>query len=118
LQDEATAKRTLFRTFMMFGFHMIVYIFAVRTIRDTQCGFKLFSRSAAGKIFSRLHVERWAFDIELIYLAKLLGIPIREISVNWTEIDGSKINPLMASFEMARDIVLVWFRYLSGIWTL
>lgn len=118
MQDEATATRTLLRTFLMYGFHMIVYVFAVRNIRDTQCGFKLFTRNAAAQIFSRIHVERWAFDIEMIYLAKLLQIPIREVSVNWKEIDGSKINPLMASVEMARDIVLVWFRYFSGTWSL
>lgn len=103
---------------MMWVFHMLIYVFTVRTIKDTQCGFKLFTRSAASELFSRIHVERWAFDIELLYLAQLMHIPVREVGVQWKEIDGSKINPFQASFEMARDILLVWFRYLFGIWTI
>lgn len=43
----------------MFVFHFEVWLFAVKSIRDTQCGFKLFSRESARKIFSQMHVERW-----------------------------------------------------------
>jgi dolichyl-phosphate beta-glucosyltransferase len=101
---------------MMIFFHSLVYVFTIRSIKDTQCGFKLFTRSAAAELFPRIHVERWAFDIELLYLAELMRIPIKEVGVEWKEIDGSKINPFQASFEMGRDIILVWFRYLFGIW--
>lgn len=50
LEKEAIAERSLFRTILMIGFHMVVYIFAVRSIRDTQCGFKMLSRAAAAKV--------------------------------------------------------------------
>lgn len=59
LEKESTATRSLFRTILMHGFHMLVWIFAVKTISDTQCGFKLMTRSAARKIFEIMHVERW-----------------------------------------------------------
>lgn len=59
LEEESTATRSLFRTILMHGFHILVFVFAVRTIRDTQCGFKLLTRSAARRIFSIMHVERW-----------------------------------------------------------
>lgn len=59
LEVESTATRSLFRTILMHGFHLLVWLFAVRTIRDTQCGFKLLTRSAARRIFSIMHVERW-----------------------------------------------------------
>lgn len=49
----------MFRTFLMYGFHFLVWFFCVRGIKDTQCGFKLFTREAALKTFSSLHVERW-----------------------------------------------------------
>lgn len=59
LEEESTATRSRFRTILMHGFHLLVFMFAVRTIRDTQCGFKLMTRSAARRIFDLMHVERW-----------------------------------------------------------
>lgn len=87
LEEEALATRSFFRTFLMHGFHFLVWSLAVRSIRDTQCGFKLFTRKTARSLFSSIHVERWAFDVELLYLAEKMKIPISEICVNWTEID-------------------------------
>lgn len=52
MENESIAKRSPLRTILMIGFHSIVYLFAVRTIKDTQCGFKLFSRKAAAKVFT------------------------------------------------------------------
>lgn len=59
LEDEAVASRSIFRTVLMYGFHFLVWFFAVRGIRDTQCGFKLLTRKAARICFDNLHVERW-----------------------------------------------------------
>jgi dolichyl-phosphate beta-glucosyltransferase len=59
LEDDAIASRSIFRTVLMHGFHFLVWLFAVRGIRDTQCGFKLLTRAAALKCFSNLHIERW-----------------------------------------------------------
>lgn len=52
-------QRSMLRTFLMYGFHFLVWFLCVRGIKDTQCGFKLFTREAALKTFSSLHVERW-----------------------------------------------------------
>lgn len=51
LEKGSIAERSFFRTFLMFGFHVFVQIFGVRSVRDTQCGFKLFSRQAARTCF-------------------------------------------------------------------
>nr|CAD7418929.1 unnamed protein product [Timema poppensis] len=59
LEDEAIASRSVFRTFLMYGFHFLVWVFAVQGLRDTQCGFKLLTRQAALICFSSMHVERW-----------------------------------------------------------
>lgn len=59
LEKEATAQRSVFRTVLMYGFHLLVWLFAVRKIKDTQCGFKLLTRNAARIIFDLMHVERW-----------------------------------------------------------
>lgn len=116
LEKEATASRSLFRTILMHGFHLLVWLFAVKEIRDTQCGFKLLTRSAARTVFRIMHVERWAFDVELLFIAQQHRMPINEVAVNWTEIDGSKVTPFWSWLEMGRDLFLIWLKYAAGAW--
>ncbi|KAJ3588910.1 hypothetical protein NHX12_009764 [Muraenolepis orangiensis] len=118
LEEDSVAARHAFRTFLMYGFHFLVWFFCVRGIRDTQCGFKLFTREAALKTFSSLHVERWAFDVELLYIAQCFKIPIAEVAVNWTEIEGSKLVPIWSWLQMGRDLVFIRLRYITGAWRL
>ncbi|XP_077447624.1 dolichyl-phosphate beta-glucosyltransferase [Stigmatopora argus] len=118
LEQDALAQRSLFRNFLMWGFHFLVWSLCVRGIRDTQCGFKIFTREAALRIFSALHVERWAFDVELLYIAQSLEIPVAEVAVNWTEIEGSKLVPFWSWLQMGRDLVFIRLRYLTGAWKL
>lgn len=116
LEKEAIASRSLFRTFLMYGFHFLVWLFGVRGVRDTQCGFKLFTRSAAVSLFMSIHVERWAFDVELLYLARRLHMLVEEVAVNWTEIEGSKLVPFWSWIQMAKDLAMIWLKYRTGAW--
>jgi len=120
LQGEVVAKRTFFRNLLMWGFHLVVtWIGGVHTIRDTQCGFKLFTRNSARVLFSNLHLSRWAFDVELLWLAQQLGMPVTEVAVTWKEIEGSHLveeDTRLVSLRMFRDLVRVRFSYLFGIW--
>ena len=59
-----------------------------------------------------------AFDVELLYIAEHLNIPIVEVDVNWQEIPGSKLDPFTASFQMGIDILAIWLRYVLQIWTI
>ncbi|XP_073439352.1 dolichyl-phosphate beta-glucosyltransferase isoform X2 [Dendrobates tinctorius] len=118
LEKESIAKRSLFRTLLMYGFHSLVWFLCVRGVKDTQCGFKLFTREAAARTFTALHVDRWAFDVELLYIAQCLKIPIAEIAVNWTEIEGSKLVPFWSWLQMGRDLLFIRLRYLTGAWKL
>lgn len=116
LEAEETAKRSYFRLILMHGFHFLVWALCVRGIRDTQCGFKLLTRESGRRLFCALHVERWAFDVEMLYIAQTLNIPITEIAVNWTEIEGSKIVPFWSWMQMGRDLGLIWLKYRMGAW--
>ncbi|VDK47709.1 unnamed protein product [Anisakis simplex] len=115
MEAESIATRSIARTILMVGFHLLVYVFTVRTIHDTQCGFKLFSRAAAAKLFPAIHIERWAFDVELLYLAEHFGYRISEVAVRWHEVDGSKIVPIWSWIQMGRDLLLIWFSGTIGI---
>ena len=80
-----------------------------------KCGFKLFTRNAAFKSFSNLHIERWAFDCDLLFIASYFKMKILEIDINWQEIDGSKVT--VASWvQMGKDILLIRIKYLFGAW--
>ncbi|XP_054859048.1 dolichyl-phosphate beta-glucosyltransferase [Eublepharis macularius] len=118
LEKESIAQRSYFRTLLMYGFHFLVWFLCVKEIKDTQCGFKLLTREAASRTFSTLHIERWAFDVELLYIAQCFKIPIAEVAVNWTEIEGSKLVPFWSWLQMGRDLLFIRLRYLTGAWHL
>lgn len=116
LEEESIAQRSFFRTILMKGFHFVVWLLCVRGIKDTQCGFKLLTREAAVLLFSNLHVERWAFDVDMLFLAQYFNIPVGEVAINWTEIEGSKMVPVFSWIQMGKDIILIRLRYFLGAW--
>ncbi|XP_006837762.1 PREDICTED: dolichyl-phosphate beta-glucosyltransferase [Chrysochloris asiatica] len=118
LNDLQPWTRSYFRTLLMYGFHFLVWFLCVKGIKDTQCGFKLFTREAALRTFSSLHIEGWAFDVELLYIAQFFKIPIAEVAVNWTEIEGSKLVPFWSWIQMGKDLLFIRLRYLTGAWRL
>lgn len=115
LEKQALAMRKWYRNFLMKGFHLVVLLTAGPGIRDTQCGFKMFTRSAARKLFTNVRLKRWCFDVELVYLCKHLNIPMIEVSVNWVEIPGSKVR-LTSIMHMLFEMVLIRLGYGLGIW--
>ncbi|XP_059666248.1 uncharacterized protein LOC132312047 [Cornus florida] len=115
LEEKALATRKWYRNFLMKGFHVVVLFTAGSGIRDTQCGFKMFTRAAARKLFTNIRLKRWCFDVELVYLCKWFCIPMIEISVNWSEIPGSKVNPLSIP-NMLWEMALMSVGYRTGIW--
>ncbi len=117
LQEDAVAERKWYRTLLMRGFHFLVHsLSGVRHVKDTQCGFKLFTRKTALVLFTNQRLTRWCFDVELLYSAAALAIPVEEVAINWEEVDGSKVNLMDASFTMARDLAVIRLAYTSGVW--
>jgi len=120
LQRDAEIKRSFSRNLLMWGFHVVVkYIGGVKDIRDTQCGFKMFTRTAAHQTFRNLHIERWVFDVELLWLAQQFKIPITEVQVNWREIEGSHLEEegtKIVSIKMFMDLLQMKLLYLLGMW--
>ncbi|OVA19736.1 Glycosyl transferase [Macleaya cordata] len=115
LEEKALATRKWYRNFLMKGFHVVVLLTAGPGVRDTQCGFKMFTRAAARKLFTNIHLKRWCFDVELVYLCKRLAVPMIEISVNWCEIPGSKVS-LRSIAHMLWELALMSVGYKTSIW--
>jgi hypothetical protein len=61
---------------------------------DTQCGFKLFETRAAREIFRRQQIERFGFDVEVLFIARKLGYSVIEVPVRWNDVAGTKVGPL------------------------
>jgi len=73
-------------------------------IKDTQCGFKMFRKSAAREIFSRQTIWRWGFDIEILYIAKKLGYKIKEVPVDWFNDEGTRIQSPMVFLSTLSEL--------------
>jgi hypothetical protein len=82
--------------------------------KDTQCGFKAFSRRAAEAIFPLQNIERWGFDPELLYLAKKFGFTVVELPVVWVHRDGTRINPLRDGLRMVSEMFKIRWNSWSG----
>jgi dolichyl-phosphate beta-glucosyltransferase len=82
--------------------------------RDTQCGFKAFTRNAIQIVFTRQRVERWGFDPELLFLARKFKLKTVEVPVEWAHDHRSKINPLRDGIRMGLDVLEVRWNDLLG----
>jgi dolichyl-phosphate beta-glucosyltransferase len=84
--------------------------------RDTQCGFKAFTRAAAQTVSSRQRVERWGFDPELLFLANKFNLRTVEVPVEWAHDHRSKINPLRDGLKMGVEMLAVRWNDLRGLY--
>jgi len=116
VNTEAVVKRSAIRNFLMHGFHFVLRTLGVGHIRDTQCGFKLFSRKASQELFPTLHLKNWVFDVELLIKAQLLNVPVTEVPIAWHEVPGSKLSIVSDSLGMFKDLVVLRMNYALGRW--
>ncbi len=86
-------------------FNRLVRLAGVHGIRDTQCGFKLFRAAPAKEIFARLRTRRFAFDVEMIALARDLGYRVDEVPVSWDYSGHSTVRLFSSGGRMLWDVV-------------
>ena len=98
----------------------------IHGISDTQCGFKMFKKEVAQKLFSKINklhdnFQRVSgssvsagFDVELLYIAQKLKYKIREVSVNWLYVETRRVNPIKDSVEGFMDLLRIKVKALKG----
>lgn len=91
-------------------FNRLVRAMAVGGISDTQCGFKLFKADVAKRCFARSTIEGFAFDVEILYIARQLGYRIDEIGVRWINDDRTTVNAVTDSARMLLDVARIRHR--------
>ncbi len=87
-------------------FNLVMRTVTGLPFRDTQCGFKLYRANAAREVFSRQKLDGFSFDVEDLYIARLLGIPAVEVPVRWANVEGTKVSALTGLQSFA-DLVRI-----------
>jgi dolichyl-phosphate beta-glucosyltransferase len=109
---EVRAK--LYRHVIGRTFHFLVERLVNAGVKDTQCGFKLFQSRVAQDLFSRMRMNGFSFDVEVLVMARRLGYRITEVPVNWNHRPGSKVRLTLDSLRMAADLIRIRAHCLSG----
>ena len=91
-------------------FNKIVSLLVLEGFKDTQCGFKLFSGETARTLFKNARVDRFAYDVEILALAKKRSYRITEVPVRWLNSPASKVHPVFDSLQMLFDLVKIRLR--------
>lgn len=106
---QAAWRETLGRTF-----NRIVRAVSGLPFHDTQCGFKVMRREPVLPLFRAARVERFAYDVEILYLARKACLRISEEPVIWRNSLGSKVNPVTDSLDMLKDVIGIVLRDRRG----
>jgi dolichyl-phosphate beta-glucosyltransferase len=115
LQPDLQAQRqSLLRQFYGRTFNLVLRVLLGLRFKDTQCGFKAFSPSAAHKLFSMQTIEGWGFDAELLYLAERSGLKVKEVPVVWSDAAGTRINPVRDGLNMIAETLAIRWNALTG----
>lgn len=110
------AHKSLLRRTLSGGLRWIVrHIFRIG-VRDTQCGFKLFTRDAAHRLYAAQTIDGFSFDLEILYLADRLGYKIAEVPVAWVDAPGSKVDTSREVQRFLRDLVRIKWNDLRGVY--
>jgi len=106
-----------YRHFIGRIYNGLIRILALPGLQDTQCGFKCFRGGVAEDLFKRQTLTGWSFDVEILFIARLLGYKIVEIPIPWYYDPHSKISVVRDSFKMGMDLLTIRLNGLRGIYT-
>jgi glycosyltransferase involved in cell wall biosynthesis len=108
-ESRVEKHQPLWRESMGRCFNALVRAITGLPFRDTQCGFKVMRRDAVLPLFRAARVERFAYDVEILYLAGRAGVRAIEVPVIWRDASGSKVRAMADSIDMLKDILwIVW----------
>ena len=110
---QVSATPSPFRRLMSLGMRLAARVLLGLPFPDTQCGFKLFPRALAFELFSQQRSDSWVFDAELLVIARVTGMRIREVPVTWKPRGVSRVGST-AALSSAVGLLGIAFRRWSG----
>ncbi|MCA9407720.1 MAG: glycosyltransferase family 2 protein [Candidatus Omnitrophica bacterium] len=102
--SDVAVRQNIIRQSMGKFFNLLVRNMAGLDFKDTQCGFKCFDRQAIENIFDQLTIDDFSFDVEILYLAKLKGLKVKEVGVRWENSTESKVGVIKDSWAMLMNL--------------
>ncbi|MFZ5644837.1 MAG: glycosyltransferase [Bacillota bacterium] len=97
-------KQPLYRRIMGICFRYINGNITGITFKDTQCGFKMFTRKFAKLVFNKMEIDGFSFDVEMLLVAKIMGLKVNSLKVPWYNDEESKVSPVADSVRMLIDL--------------
>lgn len=104
-------RQPFYRELMGKVFNRLIRLLGVHGLRDTQCGFKLVEGTAARRLASEMTVDGFAYDVELVWLARQRGYRVVEVGVVWADSPDSRVSPIRSSLAMFRDVIRIRLRH-------
>jgi len=117
LAETQTRRQSLLRQFVGRAYNLVLRAVLGLPYKDTQCGFKAFTRKAAEIIFTRQQIEGWGFDPEILFIARKYALKLSEVAVEWANDDRSKINPIVDGIKMFCELLTIRYYGMTGQYT-
>ena len=115
-QSRLPARQPFWREALGRTFNLYIQLLLLPGIWDTQCGFKLFTARAAEEVFGRVTIEGFGFDFEALFIARKLGLRIKEVPVTWYHSPKTKVKVLRDGLRMGLEALKVRVNDLKGIY--
>jgi glycosyltransferase involved in cell wall biosynthesis len=112
--ETQTRRQPLYRQLLGRIFNFLLRVTLGLQFKDTQCGFKAFKQTAVRAIFPLQRIERWAFDSEILFLARKFGFRVDEVPVLWGHSGGTRIHPLIDGSRMFLEMLHIRWNDLRG----
>ncbi len=106
-ESRVLVRQNLIRQTMGNFYCHMVYRWLTHCVEDFNCGFKLFRRDAARRIFSKLTIDRWGYDVEALFLADKFRYRIREIPVIWRNNPHTRVHPLIDACRTTAELLKI-----------
>ena len=106
-RKKVKVHQPIYREAMGRVFNLLVQLLATPGLWDTQCGFKAFTQRAVKAIFPFQTIERFGFDVELLYIARKRGFKTEEIPIHWYDSPDSRVHVLRDSTRMFLDLLVI-----------
>ena len=113
-ESEIQVRQSWLRQHLGMGFNGLVRLLLGLSVRDSQCGFKLFRRERCRGLFERGRVDGFAFDVELLAIARTHGLRYREVPVQWRNDPDSRVRLVAHALQMFRDLCRIRWRLARG----
>ena len=113
-ESKVEVRQNLVRQTMGKTFNLAIRTMTGLPFRDTQCGFKLMDRERVRPLFEKMVVDRFAFDVEFLFLCRKFGLAVVEVPVVWRNAPGSKVSIFRDPLNMLADVARVRWRFRRG----